>query len=75
MSEDFSNVETEQLLVDRASINLIRRPEEFDVVVASNLFGDITTDLATVITGGLDLTPSGNINPDGNFLSMFKLFH
>lgn len=75
VSEDFPDVETERLLVDRAAMDLIRRPEEFDVVVASNLFGDITTDIAAIITGSLGLAPSGNINPEGTFPSMFEPVH
>jgi tartrate dehydrogenase/decarboxylase/D-malate dehydrogenase len=75
VSEEFPNVEVESLLVDRASMDLIRRPDEFDVIVASNLFGDITTDIAAIVTGSLGLAPSGNINPDGDFPSMFEPVH
>lgn len=75
VSEDFPEVEVERLLVDRASMDLIRRPEEFDVIVASNLFGDIITDVAAIITGSLGLAPSGNINPNGKYPSMFEPVH
>lgn len=75
VDEEFPTVEVESLLVDRASMDLIRRPEEFDVIVASNLFGDITTDIAAIVTGSLGLAPSGNINPDGDFPSMFEPVH
>ncbi len=54
---------------------LIRRPERFDVVVASNLFRDILTDLGAIITGSLGLAPSGNINPERRFPSMFEPVH
>lgn len=75
VADDFPNVTVERLLVDRASMDLIRRPEEFDVLVASNLFGDIATDIAAIVTGSLGLAPSGNINPDGPYPSMFEPVH
>lgn len=75
VSKEYPNVVVESLLVDAASMDLIRRPDEFDIIVASNLFGDILTDLSAVITGGMGLAPSGNINPDGNFPSMFEPVH
>lgn len=75
VSEEFPEVETERLLVDRAAMDLVQRPEEFDVIVASNLFGDITTDIAAIVTGSLGLAPSGNINPDGGYPSMFEPVH
>ena len=75
VSADFPAVEVERLLVDRAAMDLIRRPEDFDVLVASNLFGDITTDIAAIVTGSLGLAPSGNINPAGEYPSMFEPVH
>ena len=75
VSGEFPEVAVERLLVDRASMDLIRRPEEFDVIVASNLFGDITTDIAAIVTGSLGLAPSGNINPEGEYPSMFEPVH
>jgi tartrate dehydrogenase/decarboxylase/D-malate dehydrogenase len=72
---EYPDVEVERLLVDRASMDLIRRPEDFDVVVASNLFGDISTDIAAIITGSLGLAPSGNINPENDYPSMFEPVH
>ena len=75
VSEEFPAVEVEHLLVDRASMDLIRRPEEFDVIVTSNLFGDITTDIAAIVTGSLGLAPSGNINPEADVPSMFEPVH
>ena len=56
-------------------MDFIRRPEEFDVVVASNLFGDILTDIGAMITGSLGLASSGNINPDKDHPSMFEPTH
>ena len=54
---------------------IFRRPEDFDVVVASNLFGDILTDIGAIITGSMGLAPSGNINPTRKFPSMFEPVH
>lgn len=73
--EEFPSIEVERLLVDAASMDLIRRPHEFDVVVASNLFGDIITDIGAQITGSMGLAPSGNIHPGGNYPSMFEPVH
>src|SRR5207244_4507124 len=58
-----------------AAGDLVRRPESFDVVVASNLFGDILTDLSAIITGGIGLAASGNINPERTAPSMFEPIH
>ena len=56
-------------------MNLVCRPEQFDVIVASNLFGDLLTDLAGTIAGGLGLAPSTNTNPERQFPSMFEPVH
>jgi tartrate dehydrogenase/decarboxylase/D-malate dehydrogenase len=72
---DYPDVRTESLLVDAACMDLVRRPESFDVMVASNLFGDILTDLSAAITGSLGLAPSANLNPDKTFPSMFEPVH
>jgi tartrate dehydrogenase/decarboxylase/D-malate dehydrogenase len=72
---DYPAVEVERLLVDAASMDLVRRPDEFDVVVASNLFGDILTDLGAGISGSLGLAPSSNIDPTRTFPSMFEPVH
>jgi tartrate dehydrogenase/decarboxylase/D-malate dehydrogenase len=56
-------------------MDLVRRPEAFDVMVASNLFGDILTDLSAAITGSLGLAPSANLNPPRTFPSMFEPVH
>jgi tartrate dehydrogenase/decarboxylase/D-malate dehydrogenase len=60
---------------DAAAMNFVRRPETFDVVVASNLFGDLLTDLGGIIAGGLGLAPSTNTNPERQFPSMFEPVH
>jgi 3-isopropylmalate dehydrogenase len=68
-------VTTDYLHVDAATIFLTTAPERFDVIVTDNLFGDILTDLAAAVTGGIGLAASGNINPDGAFPSMFEPVH
>jgi tartrate dehydrogenase/decarboxylase/D-malate dehydrogenase len=75
ISEEYSHVEVERLLVDAASMDFVRRPEDFDIVVASNLFGDILTDLGAIISGSIGLASSANINPAGEFPSMFEPVH
>ena len=72
---DYPDVRTESLFVDAAAMDLVRRPAHFDVIVASNLFGDILSDLAAAVVGGLGMTPSGNINPDRTTPSMFEPVH
>ena len=69
------DIATRSLLVDAAAMDLVRRPGEFDVVVASNLFGDILSDLAAAVVGSLGLTPSGNIDPTRRSPSMFEPVH
>ena len=69
------DIATESLLVDRACMDFIRHPGQFDVVVASNLFGDILTDIGAIITGSMGLAPSANINPEGRYPSMFEPVH
>ena len=72
---DYPDIETESLLVDRACMDMVRHPEAFDVMVASNLFGDILTDIGAIVTGSMGLAPSANINPDGAYPSMFEPVH
>jgi tartrate dehydrogenase/decarboxylase/D-malate dehydrogenase len=72
---DFPGVETESLLVDAAAMNFIRRPEKFDVVVASNLFGDILSDISAAIIGSMGLAASANLDPSRRFPSMFEPVH
>lgn len=75
VAPEFPDIETESLLVDAAAMNFVRRPESFDVVVASNLFGDILSDLSAMITGSMGLAPSSNLNPERRFPSMFEPVH
>jgi tartrate dehydrogenase/decarboxylase / D-malate dehydrogenase len=72
---DFPEVETDRQHADAAAMNFVRRPERFDVVVASNLFGDILSDLGGAIVGGLGLLASANLNPARRFPSMFEPVH
>jgi len=75
VAAEYPDIETESLLVDAACMDLVRRPHQFDVMVASNLFGDILTDVAAAITGSLGLAPSMNLNPERRFPSMFEPVH
>lgn len=69
------DVDWDYLHVDAATIFFVTDPARFDVIVTDNLFGDILTDLAGAISGGIGLAASGNINPDGTFPSMFEPVH
>jgi tartrate dehydrogenase/decarboxylase/D-malate dehydrogenase len=60
---EYPQIETESLLVDAATIHLIKRPQSFDVIVASNLFGDILSDLTAAVTGSIGLAASANLDP------------
>jgi len=75
IAPQYPDVATDKQHADAAAMNLVRRPESFDVIVASNLFGDILTDLAGTIGGGLGLAPSTNTNPERQFPSMFEPVH
>ena len=75
VAQEFPEVTTDYLHVDAATIFFVTQPERFDVIVTDNLFGDILTDLAAAVTGGIGLAASGNINPTGAFPSMFEPVH
>lgn len=75
IAEEFPEVSTDYLHVDAASMFFVTNPERFDVVVTDNLFGDILTDIAAAICGGIGLAASGNINPERKFPSMFEPVH
>jgi tartrate dehydrogenase/decarboxylase/D-malate dehydrogenase len=75
VSRDYPDVQAGSLLVDAAAMDFVRKPETFDVVVASNLFGDILTDLSAIVTGSMGLAASANINPERAFPSMFEPVH
>jgi tartrate dehydrogenase/decarboxylase/D-malate dehydrogenase len=75
LSPQYGDVAAERQHCDALIMNLVRRPERFDVIVASNLFGDLLTDLGGVIGGGLGLAPSTNTNPERQYPSMFEPVH
>ena len=75
VATEFDDVETNYLHIDAAMIAFVVRPQDFDVIVTDNLFGDIATDLAAAVTGGIGLAASANINPSGEFPSMFEPVH
>jgi tartrate dehydrogenase/decarboxylase/D-malate dehydrogenase len=75
VAAEFPEIETESLLVDAAAMNFVRRPQTFDVVVGSNLFGDILSDLSAILTGSIGLAASANLDPSRRFPSMFEPVH
>ena len=75
VKKDYPDIETHSLLVDAAAMDFVRKPEVFDVVVASNLFGDILTDISAIVTGSMGLAASANINPERKYPSMFEPVH
>ena len=75
VAQEFPEISTDYLHVDAAAMFFITHPDRFDVVVTDNLFGDILTDIAAAICGGIGLAASGNINPTGKFPSMFEPVH
>ena len=75
VAEEFPDITTDSLLVDAAAMNFIRRPSTFDVVVASNLFGDILSDVSAILTGSIGLAASANLDPTRRFPSMFEPVH
>jgi len=75
VKQDYPDVQANFLLVDAAAMDFVRKPESFDVVVASNLFGDILTDLSAIIAGSVGLAASANINPERKFPSLFEPVH
>jgi len=75
VATEFPEVSVDYLHVDAATIFLVNDPERFDVIVTDNLFGDILTDLAAAVTGGIGLAASGNVNPDRTSPSMFEPVH
>lgn len=75
VAKEFPEVKTDYLHVDAAAMFFVTNPDRFDVVVTDNLFGDILTDIAAAICGGIGLAASANINPTGKFPSMFEPVH
>ncbi|MEW2047188.1 3-isopropylmalate dehydrogenase [Streptomyces sp. NPDC005476] len=75
VAQEFPDVTTDYIHVDAATIYLVTDPARFDVIVTDNLFGDIITDLAAAVSGGIGVAASGNINPSREFPSMFEPVH
>ena len=75
VGKDYPEVKTYSYLVDAASMFMIKDPGRFEVVVTSNLFGDILTDLGAAIAGGMGLAAGANLNPERRFPSMFEPIH
>src|SRR5581483_7985402 len=75
LARQFGDVAVDKLHIDAATLELVRRPHTFDVVVGSNLFGDILSDLTGGVTGSLGLNPSANLNPERKFPSLFEPVH
>lgn len=75
VSADYPDVETHSYLVDAASMFMVRDPARFQVVVTSNLFGDILTDLGAAVAGGMGLAAGANLNPERKYPSMFEPIH
>jgi tartrate dehydrogenase/decarboxylase/D-malate dehydrogenase len=75
MSGEFPEVDVERYHIDILAAHFVRRPQSFDVVVASNLMGDILSDLGAACTGSIGVAPSANLNPEGEFPSMFEPVH
>jgi len=75
VAAQYPTVPTESLLVDAAAMFLVMEPQRFGVIVASNLFADILTDLGAALMGGMGLAPSANLNPERVFPSMFEPIH
>jgi tartrate dehydrogenase/decarboxylase/D-malate dehydrogenase len=75
VADDFPDIETDMALVDALTMWFVKNPDFFDVIVASNLFGDIITDLGAMLQGGMGFAAGGNINPEGDYPSMFEPIH
>ncbi len=75
VAAEYPSIATDYIHVDAAAMFFVTQPHRFDVVVTDNLFGDIITDIAAAISGGIGLAASGNINPTGKFPSMFEPIH
>lgn len=75
MEKGYPGVRVDQFHIDILCAHFVQKPDVFDVVVASNLFGDILSDLGPACTGTIGIAPSGNINPEGKFPSLFEPVH
>jgi tartrate dehydrogenase/decarboxylase/D-malate dehydrogenase len=75
MATEYPDIRTDQFHIDILSAHFVRHPDWFDVVVGSNLFGDILSDLGPAVVGSIGIAPSGNLNPEKEFPSMFEPVH
>jgi tartrate dehydrogenase len=75
VAHDYPDIKTDKALVDALTMWMVKNPEYFDVIVASNLFGDIITDLGAMLQGGMGFAAGGNINPEKIYPSMFEPIH
>ncbi len=75
VAADYPDIASEQQLIDSLTARMVRSPETLDVIVASNLFGDILTDLGAAISGSMGLAPSANLNPERSHPSLFQAIH
>ncbi|GAA1750321.1 3-isopropylmalate dehydrogenase [Luedemannella helvata] len=75
VAREFPDIETDYQHVDAAAMFMVTQPQRYDVIVTDNLFGDILTDIAAAVTGGIGLAASGCINPEREFPSMFEPVH
>jgi tartrate dehydrogenase/decarboxylase/D-malate dehydrogenase len=75
VSKDYPGIKTDKFHIDILTAHFVRNPHWFDVVVGSNLFGDILSDLGPAVTGTIGIAPGGNINPERDFPSMFEPVH
>jgi len=74
-SREYPDVQLESVLIDALAARMVLRPDSIDVIVASNLFGDILSDLSAGITGSIGIAASANLNPEGRFPSLFEAVH
>ncbi|HEX3535230.1 MAG TPA: tartrate dehydrogenase [Stellaceae bacterium] len=75
VGKDYPDIKTDQYHIDILTAHFVRHPDWFDVVVGSNLFGDILSDLGPAVVGSIGIAPSGNINPEREYPSMFEPVH
>lgn len=75
VARDYPDIKKDKALVDATTMWLVKNPQHFDVIVASNLFGDIITDLGSMLQGGMGFAAGGNINPEKVYPSMFEPIH
>jgi tartrate dehydrogenase/decarboxylase/D-malate dehydrogenase len=75
VAKDYPDVKTDQYHIDILTAHFVRHPDWFDVVVGSNLFGDILSDLGPAVVGSIGIAPSANLNPEKEFPSMFEPVH